>query len=146
MREKITKPPPPAPTASTVGPCPTIFQTSRTPWHWTFTQHHRSTRPPPPLWLRDQVFLSRIKLPDGKQWHYLWHHSADYIYFGIIEVFFNHLKKWVGKFSETDSYKSQISSKTSRGKMDSTKGHHQRHHRRQPGEQQLKIQFRLRLC
>ena len=35
----------PAPTASAVGPCPTIIQISRTPRHWKFTQHHRTTRP-----------------------------------------------------------------------------------------------------
>ena len=29
MREKMSKQPPPAPTASTIGPCPTIIQTSR---------------------------------------------------------------------------------------------------------------------
>ena len=39
------------------------------------------------------------------------------------------------KTSETDSIKSQISSKTSRGKKDSTKRRHQRHHQRQPGKQ-----------
>ena len=31
MREKMSKLPPPAPTASAVGPCPTIIQISRTP-------------------------------------------------------------------------------------------------------------------
>ena len=46
----------------------------------------------------------------------------------------------VGKPSEADSIKSQISSKTSRGKKDSTKRHHHRHHMRQPGEQQFPIQ------
>ena len=34
-----TKQPPPAPTASIVGPCPTLFQVSRTLQHWKFTQH-----------------------------------------------------------------------------------------------------------
>ena len=38
---------PPAPTASAVGPCPTLIQISRMPRHWKFTQHHRTTRPPP---------------------------------------------------------------------------------------------------
>ena len=47
MREKISKQPPPAPTASATGPCPTIIQISRTPRHWKITQHHRTTRPPP---------------------------------------------------------------------------------------------------
>ena len=48
MREKMSKPPPPAPTASAIGPCPTITQISRMlrPRHWKFTQHHRTTRPP----------------------------------------------------------------------------------------------------
>ena len=43
--KKMSKQPPPAPTANTVGPCPTIIQISRTPRHWKFTQHHRTTRP-----------------------------------------------------------------------------------------------------
>ena len=43
----MSKQPPPAPTASTVGPCPTIIQISRTPRHWKFTQHLRTTRPSP---------------------------------------------------------------------------------------------------
>ena len=42
----MSKQPPPAPTASTVGPCPTLIQISRTPRHWRFTQHHRITRLP----------------------------------------------------------------------------------------------------
>ena len=47
-REKMSKQPTSAPTASVVGPCPTIIQINRMPRHWKFTQHHRSTRPPPP--------------------------------------------------------------------------------------------------
>ena len=43
----MSKQPPPAPTASATGPCPTIIQISRTPRHWKFTQHLRTTRPPP---------------------------------------------------------------------------------------------------
>ena len=39
-------PPPPAPIASAIGLCPTLFQISRTPRHWKFIQHHRTTRPP----------------------------------------------------------------------------------------------------
>ena len=46
MRVKMSKQPPPAPTASTIGPCPTVIQVSRTPQHWKFTQHLRTTRPP----------------------------------------------------------------------------------------------------
>ena len=45
--KKMSKQPPSAPTASAVGPCPTDIQISRTPRHWKFTQHHRTTRPPP---------------------------------------------------------------------------------------------------
>ena len=52
----------------------------------------------------------------------------------------NILKSSQGKPSETDSIKFKISSKTPRGKNDSTKRHHQRHHKRQPGEQQFLIQ------
>ena len=43
----MSKQPQPAPTASAVDPCPTLIQISRTPWQWKFTQHHRTTRPPP---------------------------------------------------------------------------------------------------
>ena len=46
MRVKISKQPPPAPTASAVGPCPTVSQAGGRPRHWKFTQHHRTTRPP----------------------------------------------------------------------------------------------------
>ena len=46
MRENCPNKPPPAPTASAVGPCPTFIQISRTPLHWQFTQHHRTARPP----------------------------------------------------------------------------------------------------
>ena len=46
MRVKMSKQPPPALTASAVGPCPTVMQKSRTPRHWKFTQHLRTTRPP----------------------------------------------------------------------------------------------------
>ena len=47
----MSKQTPPAPTASAVGPCPTPIQISRTrtPWHWKFIQHHRTTRPPQTL-------------------------------------------------------------------------------------------------
>ena len=48
--------------------------------------------------------------------------------------------EYVGKPSENDSVKSQISSKTSRGRKDSTKRRHQRHHQRQPGKQLFPIQ------
>ena len=47
------------------------------------------------------------------------------------------VERVVGKPSETDPIKFKISSKTSRGKKDSTKRHHQRYHKRQPGEQQF---------
>ena len=43
----MSKQHPPAPTKSAVGPCPTIFRSSRTPRHWKITQNHRTTRPPP---------------------------------------------------------------------------------------------------
>ena len=35
----MSKQPPPAPTARTIGPCPTVIQISRTPRHWKFSQH-----------------------------------------------------------------------------------------------------------
>ena len=46
-REKKIQTTPPEPTASAVGPCPTLIQINRAPRHWKFTQHHRTTRPPP---------------------------------------------------------------------------------------------------
>ena len=46
MTENMSKQPPPAPTASTIGPCPTEIQVSRTPRYWKFTQHLRTTQPP----------------------------------------------------------------------------------------------------
>ena len=49
MREKMSKQPPPAPTAGTIGPCPTMIQISRTPRHWKFTQHDRTAPPDHPL-------------------------------------------------------------------------------------------------
>ena len=53
----------------------------------------------------------------------------------------NTFKEKVGKPSETDTIKSQISSKNYHEKKDSTKRHHQRHHQRQPGEQLFPIQM-----
>ena len=50
---------------------------------------------------------------------------------------FHTLKELEGNSSETDSIKFKISSKTPRGKKDSTKRHHHRHHKRQPGQQQF---------
>ena len=47
MRVKMSKQPPPALTASAVGPCPTLIHTSRMPRTWKFIQDHRTTRPPP---------------------------------------------------------------------------------------------------
>ena len=42
---KMSKQPPPTSTINAVGPCPIIIQISRTPRHWKFTQHHRTTQP-----------------------------------------------------------------------------------------------------
>ena len=53
----MSKHPPPAPTASAIDPCPTIIQICRTPRHWKFTQHLRSTRPSP-LSLRSKILPS----------------------------------------------------------------------------------------
>ena len=33
-RKNVQTTPPPAPTARVEGPCPTLIQISRTPWHW----------------------------------------------------------------------------------------------------------------
>ena len=48
MREKMSKQLWPAPTASTVGPCPTFIQIDRMLQRWEFTQYHSTTQPPPP--------------------------------------------------------------------------------------------------
>ena len=63
--KKMSKQPPPAPTASAISPCPTIIQTSRTLQHCMFTQHPRSTRPRPatcecPMW-PNIVFSKKYK-------------------------------------------------------------------------------------
>ena len=42
----MSEKPKPALTASAIGPCPAIIQISRTPRHWKFTHHLRTTRPP----------------------------------------------------------------------------------------------------
>ena len=47
----MSKQPPTTPTASPVGPCPTIIQVSRTLQCWKFIQHHCSTRPPSMGWM-----------------------------------------------------------------------------------------------
>ena len=62
--KKTSKQPPPAPIASAIGPCPTIIQISRTPWHWKFTQHHRTTRPPPQIWSHRLLY--------GKRWKFIY--------------------------------------------------------------------------
>ena len=46
----------------------------------------------------------------------------------VVQNIFGPHEKIGRKTLQTDSGKSQISSKTSRGKRDSTKRHHQRHH------------------
>ena len=40
----MSKPPPPAPTTSAVGLCPTLIQISRTLRQWKLTQHHHTIR------------------------------------------------------------------------------------------------------
>ena len=42
MRVKMSKQPPPAPTARPVGPCPTLIQASRTPRHWKLSVPRKS--------------------------------------------------------------------------------------------------------
>ena len=46
MRVKMSKPPPPAPTASATGPCPTVIKIVGRPG--TGSLHYRTTRPPRP--------------------------------------------------------------------------------------------------
>ena len=57
MRVKMSKQPPPAPTASAVGPCSTISQIRRTHRHWNFAQHHRPTHQPPGLEMKTLLRL-----------------------------------------------------------------------------------------
>ena len=73
----------------------------------------------------------------------------EYRLFRKFITFIRLRKKFISKYvwirvgrkpSETDSVEFKISSKTPRGKKDSTKRHHHRHHKRQPGEQQFPIQ------
>ena len=63
MRDKMSKQPPSAPTASTIGSCPTIIQISRTPRHWKFTQHLRTTRPPHRVKERAYSSFSTVSQP-----------------------------------------------------------------------------------
>ena len=53
---KNVQTPPPAPIASAIGPCPTIIQISSTPRHWKFTQHPRTTRPPPVMAVSESLW------------------------------------------------------------------------------------------
>ena len=69
----MSKQPPPATTASAVGPCPTLIQISRTPRHWKFTQHHRTTRPPPQT-DEDETSVRRIDINTTA--HAIWLHTT----------------------------------------------------------------------
>ena len=46
MRVKMSKPPPTRSYCKRNRPLPYCIQNCRTPRHWKFTQHHRTTRPP----------------------------------------------------------------------------------------------------
>ena len=81
-REKLSKQSSAAPTASAIGLCPSIIQSSRMPHHWKFTQRHRTTRPPPHDWTSATLSLcennkqSGFTLVSGRfskttQWHKL---------------------------------------------------------------------------
>ena len=83
-RENLSKQPPPAPTASAVGPCPTIIQIRRTSRHWKLTQHHRGTRPPRYLYLK------------GKTGKYIHGELAD-VYESSAPTYAQ-VKLWVGEF------------------------------------------------
>ena len=58
MRVKMAKQPPPAPTASTVGPCPTISRIRRTPRNWDPAPLHHPTTP---LWTLKHARPSYIR-------------------------------------------------------------------------------------
>ena len=69
----MSKQPPPAPTASTVGPCPTLLQISRTPG----TGSLPSTIAPP-----DHPYLNEEKKTKGiLQTSLLWHDTAPFVSF-----------------------------------------------------------------
>ena len=65
------------------------------------------------------------------------YYNVKNVCYDCYEILGSKIKEKEGKPSETDSIKFKISSKTPRGKKDSTKRHHHRHHKRQPGEQQF---------
>ena len=67
----MSRQPPPAPTASTIGPCPTFIQISRPPRHWKFPQDHR-----PPLWENPKPYMFRTLdykafSPEARLLHFL---------------------------------------------------------------------------
>ena len=59
----------------------------------------------------------------------------------LFKTFVTKFQEKAGKPSQTDPIKSKISCKIFRGKRDSTKRRHQRHHERQPAEQPFPIQM-----
>ena len=44
-------------------PCPTVIQVSRTPQHWKFTQHLRTTRQPHGGWSGGAKVLGKLPMP-----------------------------------------------------------------------------------
>ena len=85
-RKKKAQTTPPAPTASAVGLCPTLIQISRTPRHWKFTQHHRTT--PSLLRIREnterldarrlELWMRSLKSPGE---HYCENWTIEYVTF-----------------------------------------------------------------
>ena len=73
MREKMSKQPPPTPTASAIGPCSTIIQISRMPRHWKFTQYLRTTRPPQGLGENNQQMILPFLI---RCYHATWYNAA----------------------------------------------------------------------
>ena len=57
-RHKRSKRPPPVATASAIGPCSTNIQISRVPQPWNLTQHLRTTRPSPSLFVNRLINLN----------------------------------------------------------------------------------------
>ena len=54
----MSKQPPPAPIARTIGPCPTLIQTGRTPRHRKFIQHLRTRG-----WSGGAMVLGKLPVP-----------------------------------------------------------------------------------
>ena len=65
----MSKQSPPAPTASAIGPCPTIIHINKMPRNWKFTQHHLTTRLPQPIEKGGDDENGRVAYPESVRIH-----------------------------------------------------------------------------